>query len=221
MAGIVQNYEAMVILNPTLAEPEREALVEKLRKLIVGGGSVEIKETALWGKRRLAYPIEKKPEGYYVIFYFQSADAHEQLAAFEKACRYDENIMRGMTLKVPTRKRGQAVAQLVPAPGWLANFKLEPRSGGPRRRPDGFGPPRDRETPAPVAAAAPETPAPEAVAAPETPAPAPQAAPMLEAAPAPEAAPMLEAAPAPEAPPDPAPEAPPAPEAEASTPDPQ
>jgi small subunit ribosomal protein S6 len=153
MPTVTLNYEAMIILNPGLAEPEREALVEKLRKIIAAGA--DIKETALWGKRRLAYPIEKKTEGYYIVFYFQTLDAREMLVNLEKACRYHENVMRFMALQVPRVKKGQTITQVVPSPGWLANFKLEPRSFGPRRpRPDGpYGGPResrDREAPAPA-----------------------------------------------------------------------
>jgi small subunit ribosomal protein S6 len=143
MAQSVQNYETLVILNPALPEDDREALVGKLRNIVVEGGA-DLKHMALWGKRRLAYPIDKRTEGYYVVFYFQSVDAGEILVKFEKICRFDENVMRQMSLKVPTRKKGQEVTQVVPSPGWLANFKIEPRSGGPRRRPDmAGGPPRD------------------------------------------------------------------------------
>lgn len=153
MPTVTLNYEAMIILNPMMAEPEREALVEKLRKIIAAGA--DIKETALWGKRRLAYPIEKKAEGYYIVFYFQTLDARELLVQLEKTCRYDENVMRFMALLVPRVKKGQTITQVVPSPGWLANFKLEPRSFGPRRpRPDGpYGGPRDtrdRDAPPPV-----------------------------------------------------------------------
>lgn len=136
MAPTKLNYEACVILNSALDETEREALIEKLRNIIVAGGA-DLKETALWGKRRLAYPIEKRTDGYYVVFYFQSVDAREILEQLERTCRFDENVMRYMSLKVPTRKRGQEVAQLVPTPGWLAGFKLEARASGPRRRPEG------------------------------------------------------------------------------------
>jgi small subunit ribosomal protein S6 len=150
MARTIQNYESLVILNHLLPEAEREALIDKLRKIIVEGGA-ELKETALWGKRRLAYPIEKRSEGYYVVFYFQSVEAAAILTQLERVCRYDENVMRSMTIKVPTRKRGQEVAQLVPTPGWLANFKLEPRSMGPRRRPEAASAPAVREREAAVA----------------------------------------------------------------------
>lgn len=143
MAQTLLNYETMVVLNAGLVEDEREALVAKLRKIIVDGGA-DLKQTALWGKRRLAYPIEKRTEGYYVVFYYQTVEARDILVALERTCRFDENVMRYMSLRVPMRKRGLEVSQLVPTPGWLANFKLEPRAGGPRRRPESAGPPYGR-----------------------------------------------------------------------------
>jgi len=133
MPSTIRNYEAMVILNPTLGEEETGTLVERLATVLRNGGA-ELKEIARWGKRRLAYDIEKKAEGYYAIYYFTLEEKMDVIAAFERTCRYDEQIMRCMITKVPTKKRGQEIAQLVPTPGYLADFKLEPRSHGPRRR---------------------------------------------------------------------------------------
>jgi small subunit ribosomal protein S6 len=139
----VTNYEAMVILNPAMTETETEALVGRMAGILTEGGAT-LRETARWGRRRLAQPIDKKAEGYYVIYYFTHDDAARMLAAFERFCRYEEQVLRHMVVKVPTRKRGQEVAQLVPAPGWLADFRIEPRAHAPRRRSE---PPRPFEPP--------------------------------------------------------------------------
>lgn len=138
----IKNYEGVVILDPLMNDEDREAMIERLGKLLTDGGAT-LKETALWGKRRLAYPIQRKNEGFYVIYFFTLEEDSEVIEKFERVCRYDENIYRQMTVKVPTKKRGQEVAQLVPAPGYLADFRIEPRTYGPRRRPD-FAP-RDRD----------------------------------------------------------------------------
>ena len=99
------------------------------------GGGATLRETARWGKRKLAYAIEKKNEGYYVIFYFTTEGRFTaMLEQFERTCRYDEQVMRQMVVNVPTKRRGQEVAQLVPSPGWLSEFKLEPRAHSFRRR---------------------------------------------------------------------------------------
>ena len=133
---IVFNYEAMVILNPLMTEEETGALVARMAALLTEGGAT-LRETARWGRRRLAYPIDKKTEGYYVIFYFTHTAPGPVLGQFERLCRYEEQVLRHMVVRVPTKRRGQEVAQLVPAPGYMADFKLEPRAHAPRRRFDG------------------------------------------------------------------------------------
>jgi small subunit ribosomal protein S6 len=136
MPQVQTNYEALVILSAQLDDTAREELIEKLRKLLEGAG-MQIREVALWGRRRLAYPINKRNDGYYVIFYFTGKETTEVFEVFDRTCRYDENIYRQMILKVPLRKKGQEIAQLVPSPGWKADFRLEARMMAPRRRPDG------------------------------------------------------------------------------------
>ena len=142
-----RNYEAMVILNPQLGQEETKALVEKLAGVLTGDGA-NLKETALWGHRRLAYPIQKKAEGYYVIFYFTLDSKFQALEHFERTCRYDENVMRVMVVKVPTKKRGREVAQIVPSPGYLADFKFSPRNARRKAHADRggrYGEPRVEE----------------------------------------------------------------------------
>ena len=62
----MRHYEIMIILDPNLEERTVHPSLEGFLKVVTtGGGKVE--KTDIWGKRRLAYPIEKKPEGYYAI----------------------------------------------------------------------------------------------------------------------------------------------------------
>ena len=56
------NYELMFIINPTLEEEKKNAVVEKVTEIITNGGG-EVSKTDVWGMRKLAYPIEKKEEG--------------------------------------------------------------------------------------------------------------------------------------------------------------
>lgn len=154
MPTTIRNYEAMVILNPLQSEEETTALVERLAGVLKTGGA-SMREIARWGKRRLAYEINKKNEGYYVIYYFTLDGGEEVLTTFERTCRYDEQVMRNMVVKVPTNKHGHEVAQLVPSPGYLADFKLESRSHM-RRRFDHdrgpVGPPPPQAEPSPEVA---------------------------------------------------------------------
>ena len=100
MEKAVNSYETLYIVNPTLAEDDLKAAVEKFNALIAANGTVaEINE---WGKRRLAYPINDIPEGYYVLVTFTSDPSFP--AELERRYNIDENIMRGIVIKLETKK---------------------------------------------------------------------------------------------------------------------
>lgn len=61
-------YESIFVLDAALTEEELEALTEKFKSLIAAHGEVE--SVDVWGKRKLAYPIDYKSEGYYVLVNF-------------------------------------------------------------------------------------------------------------------------------------------------------
>ena len=70
MSEIIKNYEAMFIVNANLGEEQISATVEKFKALISANG--ELTKVEEIGKKRLAYPIMKMSEGYYVLCEFTS-----------------------------------------------------------------------------------------------------------------------------------------------------
>ena len=70
MSEIKNNYEVMFIVNSTFTEEAISATVEKFQKLI--GENGEVTKVEEIGKKRLAYPIMKMSEGYYVLVEFTS-----------------------------------------------------------------------------------------------------------------------------------------------------
>ena len=100
MEKAVNSYETMFIVNPTISEDDVKATVEKFTALIAGNGTVgEVNE---WGKRRLAYPINDIPEGYYVLVNFTSASDFP--AELDRRYNIDENIMRGIVIRLEQKK---------------------------------------------------------------------------------------------------------------------
>ena len=100
MEKVVNSYETLFIVNPTIAEDDIKAAVEKFTALIAENGTVgEIDE---WGKRRLAYPIDDITEGYYVLVNFTSESSFP--AELERRYNIDENIMRGIVIRLETKK---------------------------------------------------------------------------------------------------------------------
>ena len=64
----MNKYELMVIIDPALEDDKKEAAVENVKNIIAEAG--EVSTTDVWGLRKLAYPIQKKTEGYYVVMQF-------------------------------------------------------------------------------------------------------------------------------------------------------
>ena len=65
------NYELMYIIDPTLEQDKKDATVETVNEIVTTNGG-EVSEVDVWGMRKLAYPIEKKEEGYYVVMEFKA-----------------------------------------------------------------------------------------------------------------------------------------------------
>lgn len=61
-------YEVMFVLDPMLDEAKKESTIELVKSTIEADGAVT--NVDIWGQRKLAYPIEKKTEGYYVVVEF-------------------------------------------------------------------------------------------------------------------------------------------------------
>ena len=100
MEKVVNSYETLFIVNPTLSEDDLKATVDKFTALVAENGTVgEIDE---WGKRRLAYPIDDITEGYYVLVNFTSESSFP--AELERRYNIDEHIMRGIVIRLETKK---------------------------------------------------------------------------------------------------------------------
>ena len=84
------NYEVMFIIDPTLEEEKREATIEKVKTIIAADGEVD--KVDAWGMRKLAYPIEKKFEGYYVVMEFNAST--ELPMELKRRMRISDDVMR-------------------------------------------------------------------------------------------------------------------------------
>ena len=84
------NYEVMFILDPALEDDKKEAAIEAVKEIISSEG--EVGNTDVWGMRKLAYPIEKKNEGYYVVIEF--AASTELPKELDRRLKISDNVMR-------------------------------------------------------------------------------------------------------------------------------
>ena len=92
----MNKYELTVVLNVKLEDDQRAAALEKVKGYITrfGGTVTNVDE---WGKKRLAYEIQKMREGYY---YFIQFDAETEVpAVLEEKLRITENVLRYLVVK--------------------------------------------------------------------------------------------------------------------------
>lgn len=139
-------YESCLILSAQVPDTEVDALVEKLLKPLRDGGA-EFRKTCRWGRRRLAYPINKQADGFFVVVFYDLKTPGTAISTFERNCRYDDNVLRVQTIKVPRKIHGEEIVPIFPEPGYAADFNMAPRPRHARRREgEAFdrGPRRDR-----------------------------------------------------------------------------
>ena len=96
MEKVINSYECMFIVDVSKSEEATEAAVNKFTSLIEA--NAEVVDVAKWGKRRLAYPINDMPEGYYVVVTFKSEPAFP--AEFERLANIDESVLRSMVIRL-------------------------------------------------------------------------------------------------------------------------
>lgn len=89
-------YESIFILSAELNDENRANLVEKFKNLIAQNGG-ELTNFDEWGKKKLAYPINKKTEGYYFLMNFNSeVDVPHEL---ERVYKITDGVMRYLIVK--------------------------------------------------------------------------------------------------------------------------
>ncbi len=95
MEKIIASYETLFVVDVTKGDDAVKALIEKFTKLIADNGTVE--EVNEWGKRRLAYPINDLPEGYYVLVNFSAPT--DFVAELERIYSITDGILRSIVIK--------------------------------------------------------------------------------------------------------------------------
>ncbi len=89
-----QTYESVVIVNATLDDSQIEAVSKRVESTISteGGNILDVEK---WGRKRLAYQINKSKNGFYTIFRFEAPT--DAIVKIERMYRLDETIIRYLT----------------------------------------------------------------------------------------------------------------------------
>jgi small subunit ribosomal protein S6 len=98
----VRRYELMLVIRPDVADDKSQALVDRTTRQVVTAGG-RIVKVAPWGRRRLAYPIDRHREGSYHIILFEAPG--EVIAELEHTLLITEEVLRHLVTRVerPTK----------------------------------------------------------------------------------------------------------------------
>ncbi|MBW2636176.1 MAG: 30S ribosomal protein S6 [Deltaproteobacteria bacterium] len=93
----MRRYETIFITLADMPAEETEALIERYKSIVTSleGSMIKIEK---WGKRKLAYPIEKRKEGFYVLFDFGGESAI--VLEIERNFKIDDKVVRFQTVKI-------------------------------------------------------------------------------------------------------------------------
>jgi small subunit ribosomal protein S6 len=119
----MRRYELMLVFRPDAPDERTQAVVERVTRMIVGDGG-QIVKVQPWGRRRLAYPIDRHREGQYHIVVFEAPAT--TIAEIERSLLITEEVLRHLVIRIerPVRsaRKGEPAEagdgdQVAPPPG--------------------------------------------------------------------------------------------------------
>ncbi len=110
----MRRYELMLVLRPDIPDDRSQAIIDRTTRQITASGGQIIK-VAPWGRRRLAYPIDRQREGSYHIIIFESPA--EAIVELERGLLITEELLRHLVTRVErpaksTRREGAEESDL-------------------------------------------------------------------------------------------------------------
>ena len=120
----MNQYEVMYVIDPTLEDSARTELINRFSDLVKKNGG-EVDRVDEWGKRRLAYAIQYKTEGYYVLMYIKApADLPREI---ERNMKINDSVLRYLTV----RYEGELPAKREPLKPYVARDAQAPAEAAP------------------------------------------------------------------------------------------
>lgn len=92
----MNSYEIALIVRPEVEEDAQKELIERLSQILSAEGG-QVENVEFWGRRRLAYPINKVNEGYY--YFIQGRFSTAVLPEIERTIKLSETILRHMVIR--------------------------------------------------------------------------------------------------------------------------
>lgn len=95
-------YEELFIMRPDAADEEVDAYIEQLKQVVTDGGGV-VDKVDKWGKRKLAYRVEKRDEGIYVLLQFSCGP--DVVKELERRLRVSDVVMKYLTVRIDEKMK--------------------------------------------------------------------------------------------------------------------
>jgi small subunit ribosomal protein S6 len=116
---MMNHYETLFVIRPTLTEEEIKSQIEKVKGILEKEGA-ELIATDDMGMRKLAYPVQKNSRGYYTVLFYKTKG--DTIAELERNLKINEEVIKFLTVKYTKTKEIAQFNKLVAA----ANKKSQP-----------------------------------------------------------------------------------------------
>ena len=93
----MRTYEELFIVKPDAADEEVDPFIEQMKSVVTSSGGA-VDKVEKWGKRKLAYRVDKYREGAYVLFQFTAAP--EAVKEFERRLRVSDVVIKFLTVRI-------------------------------------------------------------------------------------------------------------------------
>ena len=90
-------YENIIILNPTLPDEEINGAVSKIKEIVIQSGG-EVLKTDMWGRKKLAYPIDKHNKGFYTMLVYKTPP--ETIRKLEEFYKVFDPVIKFMVVRL-------------------------------------------------------------------------------------------------------------------------
>ena len=135
----MRRYETIVIIDPDLSEDDRTALITRIKEIIPQEQGVLLQED-LWGIKKLAYDIKKKPRGYYARFDYCGFGA--VVDELERFFKIDDRVMKFLTIQLDAEADVAKIQEEIAA---SKASEPEPETGTPSEAPAESSEPAEEE----------------------------------------------------------------------------
>ena len=126
----MRDYETIFILGPSMTEEAVEKVSLKMQEVVTGNGG-EIVKVEKWGKRKLAYPVNKHKKGEYILFQYMGGPV--TVSELERNFKMTDAVIKYMTIKV---EKDQLAPPVVAAPAAPEGETTEAATAGEAAAPE-------------------------------------------------------------------------------------